>query len=314
MEIEVVAAATERINFRSRPGAASSETEIVQIDEEAANEADVQEDVLVSDPDPEDMAQGPPIQMPRFHGNPGEHGDAWLAWYINFAEARSYNENKRLLIMPFYFRDHAKVWYDALPTNQKDTWENTCNNFKARFNGNDGVGSDISMLTIKQTEGESCASYLTRFISATTNKKVEENLLAGIVLNGLKPSIKQIVMPQDPQTMEAVRKLACLAERTVTTIPHVSTVNEDSAINVITQKLEEVAAIQQETQQQYNSQKPPLQQQQQQQYSRRRRDQQSNYQPQQPEQQQFRQQQQQQLRLQPPLRGPTTDNNWQCIM
>ena len=61
-------------NFRSRPGAASSETEIVQIDEEAANEADVQEDVLVSDPDPEDMAQGPPIQMPCFHGNPGERG------------------------------------------------------------------------------------------------------------------------------------------------------------------------------------------------------------------------------------------------
>ena len=254
-------------NFRSRTGAASSETEIVQIDEAAANEPDIQEEVLVSDPDPEDMAQGPPIQMPRFHGNPGERGDAWLAWYINFAEAMSYNENKRLLIMPFYFRDHAKVWYDALPTNQKDTWENTCNNFKARFNGNDGVGSDISVLTIKQTEGESCASYFTRFISATTNKKVEENLLAGIVLNGLKPSIKQIVIPQDPQTMEAVRKLACLAERTVneTTIPHVSTVNEDSAINVITQKLEEVIAIQQEMQQQYNSQqrqqqKPPLQQ------------------------------------------------------
>ena len=65
---------------------------------------------------------------------------------------------------------------------------------------------------------------------------MEENLSAGIVLSGLKPSIKQIVMPQDPQTVEAVRKLACLAERTVneTTIQRVSAVSEDSAINALT--------------------------------------------------------------------------------
>ena len=99
--------------------------------------------------------------MQPFHGNPGERGDAWLAWYVNYAEVMSYNEGKRLLAMPFFFRDHAKVINDALPTN-KNTWDKICTNFNANFYGNDGVGSEISMVTIKQTVGGSCASYFTR--------------------------------------------------------------------------------------------------------------------------------------------------------
>lgn len=33
------------------------------------------------------MAGHNSIQVPSFHGNPGERGDEWLKWYENFAEA-----------------------------------------------------------------------------------------------------------------------------------------------------------------------------------------------------------------------------------
>ena len=144
------------------------------------------------------MAHPPHIQMSCFHGNPGESGEEWFAWYLNFAEAMTYNENKRRLLMPVYFRDHAKVLYDSLADEKTSTWDNIYSEFKARFNGNDGIGSDISIFTIKQMADASCASYFTRFIRATTNRKYGTDLLASVVLTGLKPSIKAIVMPQDP--------------------------------------------------------------------------------------------------------------------
>ena len=49
--------------------------------------------------------------------------------------------------MPFHFLDHAKVWYDALPDNIRNSWE--CTNFKARFNGSDGVANEATILPTK---------------------------------------------------------------------------------------------------------------------------------------------------------------------
>lgn len=103
--------------------------------------------------------------------------------------------------MPFHFLDHAKVWYDALPDNIRNSWE--CTNFKARFNGSDGVANEANILNTKQLKDESCASYFTRFTRATANKEYPEAILIGVVINGLLPPIKAAVMTQDLKTVEA---------------------------------------------------------------------------------------------------------------
>ena len=253
-----------------------------------------------------DMNQSPAIQMPCFHGNPGERGDEWVSWYLNFAEALSYNDTKRRLLMPFYFRDHAKAWYDSLDADVKTNWDELIKLFKDRFNGNDGVGSDMAVFNIKQNCDESCASYFTRFIRATTNRKYSESLMAGVVLNGLKPSIKAIVMPQDPQTVEAVRKFACLAERTVaeTAVPNIAAVSDDTAINVLTKRLEEVIAINDGLRKEIRTH----QNQQQQTWSQRRRRYQQQQHPTQSPQHPHQQQP-----SQPRSVTQTTRDNWQCI-
>ncbi|MEW8547940.1 MAG: hypothetical protein AB2693_30915 [Candidatus Thiodiazotropha sp.] len=194
------------------------------------------------------MASHYSIQMPSFHGNPGERGDEWLKWYENYSEALNYNANKRRLLMPFHFLNHAKVWYDALPDNIKNNWDDLCANFKARFNGSDGVANEANILNTKQLKDEPCASYFTRFTRATANKEYPESILTGVVINGLLPPIKAIVMPQDLMTVEAVRKAACLAERTVaetsSTPATVAAASENvSTINILTQKLDEVMAL-----------------------------------------------------------------------
>ena len=122
-----------------------------------------------------------------------------------------------------------------------------CANFKARFNGSDGVVNEANILNTKQLKDESCASYFTRFTRATANKDYPEAILTGVVINGLLPPIKAIVMPQDLKTVEAVRKAPCLAERTVaetTTTASVAAVSKSvCTINLLTQKLDEVMAL-----------------------------------------------------------------------
>lgn len=201
----------------------------------------------------QDMAQAPAIQMPNFHGNPGERGDEWLAWYVNYAEAMSFSDNKRRLLLPFFFRDHAKLWYDALPGDTKNNWDTITAQFKTRFNGSDGVNNDVAILNIKQNADESCASYFTRFTRATTNKEIPQSILVGVVMNGLRPSIKQIVMPQDPKTVEEVRKLACLGERTLSETAAAPVAVTDSSVTFLAQKLEEVMALNAELRQEMRS-------------------------------------------------------------
>ena len=185
-----------------------------QLQEAAIN--DVQQEVVIGEQQQEvDQVSMAQIQMACFHGNPGERADEWLSWYVNYAEAMQFNDDKRRLFMPFYSRDHAKVWYDSLPADTKNNWRTLTNVFKDKFNGSDGLANEATILNIRQNAEESCASYFTRFTRATTNKNIPEAILAGVVLNGLRPEIKQIVMPQDPKTVEDVRKIACLGERTV---------------------------------------------------------------------------------------------------
>ena len=100
------------------------------VNDPIVQEEQVDEPISVTEVmDIEVMAHSPHIQMPCFHGNPGERGDEWLAWNLNFAEAMTYNENKRRLLMPFYFRDHANVWCDSLADEKKSTWDNICSEF-----------------------------------------------------------------------------------------------------------------------------------------------------------------------------------------
>ena len=193
----------------------------------------------------EGMAASLGVHMPPFHGNPGERGDDWLNWYINYAEAMGFNENKRRLLLPFQFRDHAMVWYESLPQDVKSDWETLTTQFKDRFNGSDGTNNDISLLSIKQNVDEPCASYFTRFSRAAAHKNIPEAILVGVVIKGLLPSLKKIVMPRDPQTIEDVRKLACLGERTLleTVAAPVAAADTADTVAFLTGKLEEVMAV-----------------------------------------------------------------------
>ena len=68
---------------------------------------------------------------------------------------------------------------------------------------------------MKQTNTETVDDFLTRVGQKTTEYDLPPHLLVGIAFQGLKSSIAKIVMPQKPTSMEKLREISVLAERTV---------------------------------------------------------------------------------------------------
>lgn len=195
-----------------------------------------------------DMAAGFHITMPPFHGNSGERADEWLTWFNNFADAHNFNEDKRRQTMPFYLKDHALAWYNSQPADTKADLRALTAAMTDRFNGSDGLDSDMALLTLSQQPSESCASYFTRILKVTSNKNYPESLLTGIALKGLTVDIKTIVMPQNHKTLEDLRKAAMLAEKTVlATSATTAAVNVEDitkrVLEAVTDKLTEVMAF-----------------------------------------------------------------------
>ena len=196
------------------------------------------------------MASGIHIAMPPFHGNSGENAKDWVAWFNNFADAHNFNENKKRQTMPFYLKDHALAWYNAQPPEIKGDLALLTTGLETRFNGSDGLDSDMALLSLSQLPNESCNNFFTRILKVTTNKDYPESLITGIALKGLHGNLKQIVMPQNHKTLEDLRKAAILAEKTVLSTSAnaaSASVSEDDitkrVLDAVTDKLSKVLAL-----------------------------------------------------------------------
>lgn len=68
---------------------------------------------------------------------------------------------------------------------------------------------------MKQYKEETVDDYMARVMRLTTEYNLPMHLLVGITIQGLKSELRKIVMPQSPDTLEKVRKLALVAEQTI---------------------------------------------------------------------------------------------------
>jgi hypothetical protein len=179
--------------------------------------SDLEGSVVVSEeeePEPQEMAT-PHITLSHFHGNPGEKAEEWLTWYNNWADVYNHNEQKRCSMLSFYLKDHAVAWYSSLPRETTRDFKALTDALKERFDGSDGLDRNMALLSLNQQRGESCTSYFTRILQVTNHQRYPEDLLTSVALKGLNAEIKAIVMPQNIQTLEDLRKASIMAERTV---------------------------------------------------------------------------------------------------
>jgi hypothetical protein len=215
----------------------ASEPEADPESEDSLGLSDLEVDLITTE---EVIMAMPQISISPFHGNPGERADEWLVWFNNFADVHGHNADKRCKMLPFYLRDHAVAWFSSLQADTKGNYESLTAALKDRFNGSDGLDTNMALLSLQQQHGESCAHYFTRILKVTNGQSYSEDLLCSVAIKGLSGQVKAIVMPQNVKTLEELRKAATLAERTIAATS--GSINAASNFpNIVGQQLEKIS-------------------------------------------------------------------------
>lgn len=110
------------------------------------------------------------IDMPYFHGNPGQSIEHWLNIFANSTELHNVRGQQRCRLMQFYLKEHAEAYFHSLSENIKTDYDELTRHLATRFSGNEGIDADLEILSLQQQPNESVASFFTRFLKVTNNK------------------------------------------------------------------------------------------------------------------------------------------------
>ena len=118
-----------------------------------------------------------------------------------FALSMRENASRWLLIVPDDIKSNKKDLYDA---------------FLTRFTSSPQTYSEKmrQFWTARQEEKESVRNFIDRMQSIASDLSIRDPILTTAIQSGLKPSIKQHVARQNPQTVSALLEHALLAEST----------------------------------------------------------------------------------------------------
>lgn len=186
------------------------------------------------------------IKLSPYHQ--AEPASQWWSLFMAMVAYFNMSESAALSAFPFYLTDIPKQWYFQLNDTIKTSLETLKNSFLERFQKQKS-SFDLNLLNLKQYKEEKVDDYMARVTRLTTEYDLPMHLLVGITIQGLKSELRQIVMPQSPDTLEKVRKLALVAEQTISST---ETANasfaasiqqlEDRLMSSLSNKLEATAA------------------------------------------------------------------------
>jgi hypothetical protein len=116
---------------------------------------------------------------------------------------------------PLYLKKSAIMWYGSLPETTRSDATLLEAAFKARY-----TQQSLDILSGCQSATETVATYVDRMRMAMDGHNIPEKVLVTVIIKGLKPAVKQIVMPQDPSIFQDLLKSARMAEQVLQEATH----------------------------------------------------------------------------------------------
>lgn len=112
-----------------------------------------------------------------------------------------------------YFSDTAKDWYFQLAPAVQNSLSELKSAILARFKPQ--VPFSLGLVDITQKNTESVDQYISRIRKLSTDSIMPDDCLTTMIMKWLETSIRNIVMPQFPQTIDDLRTKSSIAEITV---------------------------------------------------------------------------------------------------
>lgn len=142
-----------------------------------------------------------------FSGRPEEDVLDFLKHFELWASIEKADDVTLRAGLPLLLKGGAAAWYDTQRQEIKDSYEELKSALKVRYGRQEAQlwQAMAELWQTKQTDDQSTDDYVTAILRAGQRIKVGEDQIFAIVLNGLRPSIRQHVVQHPLATLDDVR-------------------------------------------------------------------------------------------------------------
>lgn len=147
-----------------------------------------------------------------------EDAKLWLTRFQLFANTKGLTANKAKSTLPLFFKENALRWYISLPDNVKDDFDSLKDAFLNRYGPDERTKwkRTAALYQLQQGIHQSVEDFITLVMAQAADVDLQEDQIQVIVLNGLKPNIRQFVIQKQYRDLDELRTTAKLGEMTTT--------------------------------------------------------------------------------------------------
>ena len=152
--------------------------------------------------------------IPHFSGE----GDSklWITQFQLMVTAKGLNDAKARTTLPLYLKDSALRWYISLEDDVKGDYDALKEAFQRRFEPDPRTKwqRTAELYSILQNQS-TVEDFIAKITTKAAQLQLPDDQTFNIILNGLKPCIRQFVLQQNPGTIQELTQNAKLAQLTV---------------------------------------------------------------------------------------------------
>ena len=168
----------------------------------------------------------------QFCGRDDENGQSWLENFELWLQFRGINGERKAAALALLLKDKAAAWYQSLPADKKNTFNDLRASFAERYGRARLAQWQQAGLvwTLEQQQQQSVDDFIAAVTNAARNAGLTDEQRMQVIIKGLRPSIRQWVLRQQPANIEDLRVAAKMAEQTE--LPPTTTSNDDVVASV----------------------------------------------------------------------------------
>lgn len=153
----------------------------------------------------------PAPQLPKFDGR-GSVTEWWMS-FVAFITLTNIPAIKAIQMLHLYFSGIALQWFKFLDPVKKSSLDIFKQAFFARFKPSSLINTDL--LSIQQQPGESVKEYFHRVQKLSSDSTMDDSDVTELAKKGLHHQLGELLVPQQPTTLDLLGEKAILAEDAV---------------------------------------------------------------------------------------------------
>ena len=129
----------------------------------------------------------------QFNGGINDNGQSWLAKFELWSQYKGVNNQRKLAAMALLLQQNAATWFQILPADRKDTFDNLRAAFVERYGQNQLTPRQRAtrVWCMEQRPTEPVQDFVASIVQAANEAGLTDEQRLQAVIKGSRPSIRQ---------------------------------------------------------------------------------------------------------------------------